>query len=516
MQILVPISGSSQFFPEDEYYFPKPLLDIGGHPMIQHSVEALNKHCADIRFCFVAAEDLCRRFSLDQTLKLLGGEGTKVVRRMGKTGGGLCSALLAIGEINPQAPLLISNSDQVIDAPLADIFNRFVERQLDVGVVTFRSVHPRWSYVISDQDGHFVQAVEKKVASDKAIAGLYYFKTAGSFFEAAQRAILADDQVDGQFYFSSAINQIILMGGVAGYEQIDEQNYFSFYAPDKVSEYTVEHQSRSSSSKTADDVKINVVIPAAGEGSRFAKSGWKRPKPFIHVDGRMMLELVIDNVACGKLNWDTTLMLRKSHMDNFEKEVAAVQERVKTIKPIAELTEGTACTVLLARAIFDCDDGLLIANSDQLVAFDCEAFVKDCLDRGLDGSILVFRDPEKNPKWSFAKVSSMGLVEEVAEKKPISDLATVGIYFFRKGSDFVRAAVDMIAQNDRVNGEFYTCPVYNYLIRNGGHVGVYEVPADAMKGLGTPEDLTKYLAETGAPPSPDRPEDNDHLSGAAG
>ncbi|MNE15375.1 hypothetical protein D3C80_1082820 [compost metagenome] len=157
------------------------------------------------------------------------------------------------------------------------------------------------------------------------------------------------------------------------------------------------------------------------------------------------------------------------------------------------LTEGTACTILLARQAFDAPAPLLVANSDQYVEFDVDAFVKDCHDRGLDGSILVFRDPHKDPKWSFARIGSDNLVLEVAEKKPISDLATVGVYLFARGDEFVSAAIDMIANNDRVNGEFYTCPVYNYMIRNGARIGVYEVPASAMHGLGTPADLATYL-----------------------
>ncbi len=116
-------------------------------------------------------------------------------------------------------------------------------------------------------------------------------------------------------------------------------------------------------------------------------------------------------------------------------------------------------------------------------------------DRGLDGSILVFRDDDRDPKWSFAEVDAGGIVVRVAEKQPISDLATVGIYLFRRGRDFVAAAADMIANNDRVNGEFYTCPVYNYAIRAGARVGVWEIPQTAMHGLGTPDDLDAFIAE---------------------
>jgi dTDP-glucose pyrophosphorylase len=188
------------------------------------------------------------------------------------------------------------------------------------------------------------------------------------------------------------------------------------------------------------------------------------------------------------------LLLRREHVAAEPAVVAGLESRGCRIVEVEKLTEGTACTILLARTHIDNDRPLLIANSDQLADFSCHDFVQDCLDRDLDGSILVFKDPARNPKWSFARLDEQGLVVEVAEKKPISDLATVGIYFFRRGADFVRAAADMIAHADRVNGEFYTCPVYNYAIRNGLRIGVYEIAPDAMHGLGTPEDLEGYLA----------------------
>jgi dTDP-glucose pyrophosphorylase len=156
--------------------------------------------------------------------------------------------------------------------------------------------------------------------------------------------------------------------------------------------------------------------------------------------------------------------------------------------------------VLHARALIDDETPLLIANCDQIVDFSCETFVADCWARGLDGSILCFKDGELDPKWSFAKTDRTGIVTQVAEKVAISDLATVGLYLFRRGSDFVAGAVDMLARNERVNNEFYTCPVYNHVIRNGGRIGVHEVRFEDMHGLGIPDDLIAYLELIGREP----------------
>jgi dTDP-glucose pyrophosphorylase len=238
--------------------------------------------------------------------------------------------------------------------------------------------------------------------------------------------------------------------------------------------------------------KINIVIPMAGLGSRFASVGFEKPKPFIDVDGKPMIVRVLDNLNYPDANY--VLIARKEHL---ESEKVLVEQIVKdynvTFIGIDKLTEGTACTVLYARKYINNDLPLLIANSDQIVDVSIRDYINDCFDRNLDGSILTFKDFDLNPKWSFAKLNAKGLVIEVKEKEAISEFATVGIYFFNKGSEFVNSALDMIIENDRVNNEFYTCPVYNYLIKNDAKIGVYNIEFSGMHGIGTPEDLAVYL-----------------------
>jgi len=237
---------------------------------------------------------------------------------------------------------------------------------------------------------------------------------------------------------------------------------------------------------------INIVIPMAGEGSRFVKAGYAKPKPFIDVYGKPMIARVMENLKCRNARY--ILIGRQEHLEQEKGLVEKISAQYNaTFISIDKLTEGTACTVLFARQYISNDEPLLIANSDQLVDSSIQDFVDECFEKQLDGSILTFRDPELNPKWSFAKLNEDGVVTEVQEKNPISEFATVGIYLFSKGSAFVNAAIDMIINNDRVNNEFYTCPVYNYLIKNGGKVGIHNILFDQMHGLGTPEDLNVYL-----------------------
>ena len=153
------------------------------------------------------------------------------------------------------------------------------------------------------------------------------------------------------------------------------------------------------------------------------------------------------------------------------------------------VTEGAACTVLLAKEFINNQNPLFFANSDQFVEWNSSEFFYRMQETNADGGIPIFKST--HPKWSFARLDENNHVIEVQEKNPISDNATVGFYYFKKGSDFVQNAEEMIMSNDRVNNEFYLCPVYNYLIKNGGIVRISEI--DEMWGLGTPEDLDSYL-----------------------
>lgn len=237
---------------------------------------------------------------------------------------------------------------------------------------------------------------------------------------------------------------------------------------------------------------INIVIPMAGAGSRFTKAGYEKPKPFIDVDGKPMIVRVLENLKYPDAKY--ILIARKEHMEKEKELVLQIQEEFNAIFiPIENLTEGTACTVLYARKHINNLDPLLIANSDQIVDMDIAKYVDDCSQRNLDGSILTFIDKYEDPKWSFAKLNENDLVTEVKEKVVISKYATVGIYLYSQGKDFIDASIDMIIENDRVNNEFYTCPTYNYAIKDEAKIGIYNIDFEQMHGIGTPDDLNIYL-----------------------
>jgi NDP-sugar pyrophosphorylase family protein len=238
---------------------------------------------------------------------------------------------------------------------------------------------------------------------------------------------------------------------------------------------------------------VNVVLPMAGRGSRFAQVGYTFPKPLIDVNNKPMIQVVVDNLNIPNATY--FFLVLKEHYDRYAlKYLLPLITRGSECRIIVvdQVTEGAACTVLLAKDYINSDEELILANSDQWVNWRSEHFLSYVRGKRADGGILTFN--ATHPKWSFAKVDEeTNLVTEVAEKKPISNIATVGIYYFKKGSDFVAGAEQMMKKDIRTNGEFYVCPVFNELIGDGKKV--YSYPTPEMKGLGTPEDLRKFLGE---------------------
>ena len=235
--------------------------------------------------------------------------------------------------------------------------------------------------------------------------------------------------------------------------------------------------------------KMNVLIPMAGAGTRFAKAGYTFPKPLIEVNGKPMIQVVVENL---NIEANYTFIVQKEHYEKY-----SLQYLLNLIAPncnivqVDGITEGAACTTLLAKEFIDNDEPLLMANSDQFVEWNSNESLYAFNDKNVDGGIVTFE--ATHPKWSYANVGEDGFVLEVAEKKPISNNATVGIYFWKKGSDYIKYAEQMIQKDVRTNNEFYVCPVFNEAIEDGKRIKIKSIDKNGMWGLGTPEDLNYYL-----------------------
>lgn len=238
---------------------------------------------------------------------------------------------------------------------------------------------------------------------------------------------------------------------------------------------------------------LNIVLPMAGRGSRFANAGYTMPKPLIPIHGVPMIKVVVDNLS-PKCEHRFLFVCQQEHIDKYDL-LPKLKSYAKNVEVIGinGITEGQVCTALLAKRFFDNDEPLMSANTDQFIDFDINDYLESIKERNLDGMIMTMKS--QDPKWSYAKVDEDGLVVETAEKKVISSDATVGIFNFAKGRDLVRSAEQMIKENIRVNNEFYTCPCYNYLIREGKKIGVYPIGEEynGMYGLGIPQDLEFFI-----------------------
>lgn len=236
-------------------------------------------------------------------------------------------------------------------------------------------------------------------------------------------------------------------------------------------------------------------MPMAGRGKRFSDAGFKVPKPLIPVHGVPMTQVVIENLRPRADHRFLFLILRE-HAEQF-----GFDEHLQRWAPgcivrfVDQVTEGAACTVLLMRDLIDNDQPLMIANCDQWVDIDINDYLETMNRERTDGLIMTMWSDD--PKWSYVRLDDEGRSTEVVEKQVVSNEATVGIYNFRNGSDFVRSADAMIAKNLRVNNEFYVAPAYNELIAAGRRLSLYNVGKedDGMYGLGIPSDLERFLAD---------------------
>lgn len=237
------------------------------------------------------------------------------------------------------------------------------------------------------------------------------------------------------------------------------------------------------------DETLNVLIPMAGAGSRFQKVGYTFPKPLIDVKGKPMIQVVVENL---NIRANFIYVVQKEHREKYNLDVLLnlITPGCKIVE-VDGLTEGAACTALLAKKYINSKNPLFFANSDQFVEWDSNEFMYKMNETNVDGGIVTFKSI--HPKWSFAKIDEKGYVTEVAEKNPISNIATVGFYYWKFGSDFVKYAEEMIEENIRINNEFYVCPVFNQAIKDKKEIRTFDVAE--MWGLGTPEDLNTFLNE---------------------
>ena len=236
---------------------------------------------------------------------------------------------------------------------------------------------------------------------------------------------------------------------------------------------------------------MNVLIPMAGRGKRFSNVGYDLPKPLIKIDHRTMLEHAINTLD---IDGEYVFIVREYENRDYNREVKSILRKSKPnckILLIDYITEGPACSALLARDYINNDQELVIANCDQIMWWSGNRFIDYVRSNNFDGAVVTYTTD--TPKNSYAKVDLKGNVVEIAEKKVISNIGLNGIHYWKRGQDFIDSAEEMMKSNDRVNDEFYIAPTYNYMIKNNKTVGFYHIPNEQHNAVGVPLDLETFL-----------------------
>jgi len=231
-------------------------------------------------------------------------------------------------------------------------------------------------------------------------------------------------------------------------------------------------------------------MPLGGRGRSFVDKGFTFPKPLVEISGRPMVEIAVENLTPSGPH-QFVFICRREHLDRY-----ALKEVLELLSPGCKIiamnneTGGALCTVLLGIESIVPEDELIIANGDQYLSASIDDFLHSARASSSDGCIVVF--PSTHPKWSYVRIREDGEVEMVAEKRPISRSATAGIYYFRRGHDFLDAAERMMLKGTKTGGEFFVAPVYNELVLAGKRITAFALDRHQMHSLGTPEDVEAF------------------------
>lgn len=504
MQIVIPMAGSGQRFARAGYRAIKPLIEVDGRPMIEHVVGMFP---GERDFLFIAAETHLETTPLRQVLERVA-PGARIVGIPAHKLGPVHTALAAADHIRDDAPVILNYCDFSARWDYAR-FKQRLEALNPAGALTaYRGFHPHSLgpnlYAYLREHNNFLLEIQEKGCftddrlNEYASSGTYYFRSGALLKHYFRQAIRRGLLTNGEYYASSPYNLLVEDGLPVYIYELDQ--FLQWGTPEDLEEYRgwsdyfAHHVTWRPSLAPAPGA---VLVPMAGAGARFSREGYEQPKPLVPVAGQPMVARALKTLPPAE-RW--IVACRAAHLESGDLEAALRQAgRDVEILPVDRLTEGQASTCLLARDRLDPEAPLLIAPCDTALAYDEACYAALTADPNVDCVVWTFRNhphANRHPRqYGWVQADGDGAVRGIACKAPLhddvrGDPGIIGAFWFRRARFFLEAADGLIAQDRRVNGEFYVDSAIAVLLEQGRRARLFDV--DHYLCLGTPDDVRTY------------------------
>jgi len=506
MQIIIPMAGSGSRFLRAGYKTIKPLIEVDGLPIIEHVVRMFP---GEQDFLFICARPHLEETPLRAVLERLA-PGAPIVAIEPHKRGPVHTTLEASDFIQDDEPAILNYCDFSVDWDYADFKRQLAELDPAGCVTAYRGFHPHslgpnlYAYM-RERDNYLVEIQEKRCFTDQRIneyasSGTYYFRGGALLKHYFRRAVERDQQTNGEFYASMPYNLLVEDGlDVYIYEL---EHFLQWGTPEDLEEYQAwsdyfaryaDWQPTPSPSPGAN------LIPMAGAGARFQRKDYSTPKPLVPVAGVPMVQRSLDTLPAAK-SW--IAVCRAEHLEHPALEAAlrtGSRDGPMRILPAHHSTEGQASTCLLARDWLDPDRPLLIAPCDTAMVYDLERYAALTSDPQVDCLVWTFRNhrhANRHPhQYGWVRATPDGTVQGISCKVPLHedvrrDPGIIGAFWFRQARFFLEAADALVAQNRRINNEFYVDSAIEVLIEQGRRARVFDVQHYIC--YGTPDDVRTY------------------------
>lgn len=532
MNVIIPMTGYGSRFVAAGYQELKPFIRVMGRPVIEWIVKDM--YPADVNIIFVCrGEHLMKDASMRERLLLLAPEAKIVSIEDWVKKGPVYDVLrgyrelLAQQAIDAQEPCIINYCDFHMQWDYAAFAQEAAERGCDGAVPCYSGFHPNllpeknyYASCLTDAQDDLIEIREKySFEKDKTKAkhspGVYYFAS-GAVMEKYCQILTEHEEcaINGEYYASLPYN-FMVQDGLKVWVPVNVEYFCQWGTPEDMQEFVywtdlirkseaAQHTGGAESPGAEEEMQGRILIPMAGAGQRFADAGYTIHKPAIMtVDRATGQEKPMVVCATKDLPGVAADGSNVIYVDrNFHK-TDGVEDAIRAWYPQAafitvdHLTEGQACTCMLAEPYLDPEQPLLIAGCDNGMDIDRDAF--DALTKGCDCIVFTYRHNEAvlaNPNaygWMIADAAGNitgTSIKKAISDSPMEDPAVVATFWFRRAAVFIEATKKMIAENDRINGEFYVDQTVKHVLDLGYRAKIFDI--DRYVGWGTPADYEGY------------------------